>query len=124
MRARPVLGGQNKVLSALQTCVASTAVIESAPSVRPHEYLGFPSASEVRLSTFRHARRESEILPHSEEHSKARTQRGFPAHAVAHPQAERLILDAISQPLHAAHGEALCHDVLIDLAGVASANRL
>ena len=101
-------------------------MIESAPSVRLHENLGLPSASEVRLSTFGNAaRRESDLcksLESAAERVRSLLQTpGWQTLGSAHPQAERLILNAVSQPLHAAHSEALCHGALSDQAGAASA---
>ena len=85
-------------LGARGTCVASTAVIESAPSVRLHENLGLPSASEFRLSTFGNAeRRESDYfcqgLESAAEHMRSlshtpsrQAKRRAPSGRTAHPQ--------------------------------------
>jgi len=90
-----------------RTCVARMALIESLPSVNPQAYLGLPSESDFRLSTCACSPRPLDSLHQRGAPDAHRT--GQSAGSAAHPQAQRLILRAIAQPLHPAACQGVRH---------------
>ncbi len=90
-----------------RTCVARMALIESLPSVNPQAYLGLPSESDFRLSTCACSPRPLDSLHQGGAPESHKTRQS--AESAAHPQAQRLILCAITQPLHPATCQGVRH---------------